>query len=436
MTVLAKLLAWGLSLLLLVALSGLLGLKLALSTLASIPAPPAPSPQQVADVKHLLQENMQRLGDASQPVDILLSSQQLQALSRLSSRAFSQINVETQLQAEQLRLRATITLPAQWFGRYLNLQVSLLQSSQGLQLAELTLGDLSLPAQPVFVALLWLSERYFPELPLKVLVSHMSVPQIDQHALRLQVTAQANVRQTLIKAYQSFSQWQQPQTIGLPIAYYYHKLALLGQQYAGQMEVSLFDYLYPLSFDVALRGQRGSLLVEQQAMIWAVSLFFSEGSLRSLLLKRFSLELPFVPAPSNVRLAGRRDLLLHFSYSAGLRMAAEQGFSASIGEFKELFDSVAGGSGFSFADLAADFTGIQFAQTATSLAKTQAFLQAMRQASAEQDLFPRVDDLSEGLSEQQFLKIYQSSDSALYQQQVFFIRQRIAHLPVFSVANH
>ena len=68
-------------------------------------------------------------------------------------------------------------------------------------------------------------------------------------------------------------------------------------------------------------------------------------------------------------LSGRGDLSLHFLYSVILEQVGKENIGLSIGELKELLDSNEGGSGFSFADLAADKAGIYLQVEGPSWAK-------------------------------------------------------------------
>ena len=61
-------------------------------------------------------------------------------------------------------------------------------------------------------------------------------------------------------------------------------------------------------------------------------------------------------------LSGRQDLRKHFLISAGLYAANTGQAAFGMGELKELLDSNAGGSGFSFDDMAADLAGVHFAR--------------------------------------------------------------------------
>ncbi len=77
----------------------------------------------------------------------------------------------------------------------------------------------------------------------------------------------------------------------------------------------------------------------------------------------------------------------------------------TVGIAKEMMDSGSGGSGFSFADLAADFAGIQFAavrhQTEQSAIEIR---KRVQQAASSHDFCPAINGLPEGLSAEKFQK--------------------------------
>ena len=60
-------------------------------------------------------------------------------------------------------------------------------------------------------------------------------------------------------------------------------------------------------------------------------------------------------------LGGRDDLKRHFVISAGLTAVRDGAAAIGMGELKELFDSNAGRSGFSFDDMAANAAGVAIA---------------------------------------------------------------------------
>jgi hypothetical protein len=124
-------------------------------------------------------------------------------------------------------------------------------------------------------------------------------------------------------------------------------------------------------------------------------------------------------------LHGRHDLAQHFSVSAALTAATSPQAAESAGILKEILDS-RGGSGFSFADLSADFAGIAFAR----------HLLAHPERLADIEKSFRIDDytisprgLPEGLTAAQFEKQYGSLKDERYLRVQEDIRKRIAALP-------
>ncbi|MGY5451265.1 hypothetical protein ACVFI8_10040 [Agarivorans sp. MS3-6] len=427
-----KLLAALLGLALVLLLGILLLLALTLSKQATVYAPASVSAGQVAESKQWLKTNLAHYRSAQQVIEVQLNQQQMQGLLALASTALKGLNAEAEYQSQQLLISASLALPNSVFSAYINSQITVLSSADGLRLGDWQLGGLRLPgsfAQSLATGAL---AHLFPELKVAELLASVVSVKVNPQQLDVTLQPMANLGLRVASVYKNISQWQNPSSHHLPVDVYYQKLSTLKRQYGQRQAISLYDYLYPLSFDAAIRGKQGEVLAEQQALVWAMAIFFSQGAFQQLMVQRFDQPIILEAAPTNVTLAGRRDLLLHFVYSAGLSLAAERGFSASIGEFKELFDSLEGGSGFSFADLAADRTGIMFAETARNADKAQQFLSVMRHAHSEEAFFPRIDDLTEGISEQQFSQVYGSTSSELYQQKVFFIDQRIAHLAAFK----
>ncbi|MBU2277746.1 MAG: hypothetical protein KKB45_03000, partial [Gammaproteobacteria bacterium] len=133
-------------------------------------------------------------------------------------------------------------------------------------------------------------------------------------------------------------------------------------------------------------------------------------------------------------LARRPDLQQHFIYSATIQVLTNKNVSNTVGEAKELLDSIKGGSGFSFVDLLADRAGVRFAQIAIGSASSAAALQQFfSQELTEADLFPSKSRLPEGLSQQTFEQEYQSVDSVNYQKILQDIDQRLDALPLYQI---
>ena len=131
----------------------------------------------------------------------------------------------------------------------------------------------------------------------------------------------------------------------------------------------------------------------------------------------------------------RNDLARHFIISAALELLSEQGMSLAIGEFKELMDRGAGGSGYSFVDLAADMAGAEFAKTATNPNDAMRIQNDIARVQSDSDIMPDISGLPEGLSKQVFTQRYGQVDSQRYISEVDEIKRRISAIPLYSLTN-
>ena len=107
----------------------------------------------------------------------------------------------------------------------------------------------------------------------------------------------------------------------------------------------------------------------------------------------------------------------------------------AVGLFKELADAN-GGSGFSFADLAADRAGVHFAELATGDAPGAALVQRSARAGlGEADFMIDLKGLPEALSSTQFERDYGGTQGESYLALVEHIERRIAGLRLYRLAQ-
>ena len=189
----------------------------------------------------------------------------------------------------------------------------------------------------------------------------------------------------------------------------------------------LADYIKHSMQLASFRSIDSSPIVENRAAMWAWAISFGGSQFARLA------NITDYKTDYSVGLRGRGDLAQHFIYSAIIAELSNNQFSFNAGELKEILDSGKGGSGFSFADLLADNTGIEFAEITTknrqSAVRAQQILAAMRDLD---DFFPYIHDLPEGLSEAQFASLFGSAQSPQYQAFVDQMNQRIYRLPLFN----
>lgn len=174
-------------------------------------------------------------------------------------------------------------------------------------------------------------------------------------------------------------------------------------------------------------------LADSRAAFVALAMYAVDPRARRL-VESLGIVPPCLPQPPAVRLAGREDLAKHWALSAALASAIGPRFGRAMGEWKELDDSLSGGSGFSFVDLAADRAGLRAARLAAD--PPMAATMRDRLARATDDaLLPRtVLALPEGLTEAEFRARYRSLDAAAYSDAVRTIDARLAATPLFRPA--
>lgn len=135
----------------------------------------------------------------------------------------------------------------------------------------------------------------------------------------------------------------------------------------------------------------------------------------------------------DLTLAGRADLAKHYVMSAGISASAGTQIANAAGLFKELRDSQ-GGSGFSFADLAADRAGTRLAELAIAPESARKLQRLMSQATEEGAFMPDVTNLPEGIQEFEFTQQFENMDNEAYRIASSEIENRLEACPVFSQA--
>jgi hypothetical protein len=121
---------------------------------------------------------------------------------------------------------------------------------------------------------------------------------------------------------------------------------------------------------------------------------------------------------------GRHDLAQHFFVSAALTAVLGAKAAGAAGVAKELLDARDGGSGFSFADLAADMSGVHFA---SRLIERPERVKALRFRVADFAVGPK--GLEEGMAMKDFEKKYGGTTDARYVKVRDDIAARVKALP-------
>lgn len=350
-------------------LLGLLLGILAVSSLDEYPlvtVPQALESQQLARVKQLIQQNNpQRLRDG-ELAQTTLSQQDLNlSLNYLTQKLPVPLLHEL---ASQLKLfdnsayfQLSLPLPKPWLNRYLNLSGSfdVTDTPDGQQygLSDLRLGGISLPDalnQSMSQQLHQQLQQHLPEYVL--LRQSLQRIEIERQQLRLEYVVGPQVGERLKTQLSS----------RVVSAEFKQALLAQSQQLHSQLSAKsarlrLETVLQPMFALAGERSQQSNPVIENRAVFVALAAYMMNRNIHSLLgepvLRQTRAE--------KIYLQGRHDLSKHLVISAAITSLADSKLAALIGLDKEVEDSV-DGSGFSFADLAADYAGIRLAEAATA----------------------------------------------------------------------
>lgn len=131
----------------------------------------------------------------------------------------------------------------------------------------------------------------------------------------------------------------------------------------------------------------------------------------------------------------RHDLGRHFAGSAALAALLGREASESIGMDKEVRD-IGGWSGFSFSDVAANRAGAIFGELATASARSARRVQDwIEQAVSDADIMPAVRHLPDHLPEEELKRRFGEPGGRAYQQVLEGIEAQIADVPLYRVSK-
>lgn len=404
----------------------------------AIQSSPAVNPEhghsvdQAESVQSLMHQAKVTLNRRFQRQTVTVTETQLQSLLGLVNRAFPALTTLATIDGTGAELDATYALPDNPVGRYINLHTRI-TPGQKLNIDKVQIGHLSIPGDWFLATLEWFINTWTDSD-----IATRGIELVQQVKLNQQrvyvvldpidpVLKQLNeIKHGLSPAQDDELRWR--------TAYYLNFLD--NMQIAKVLQpVSLVRFTQPLFEEVRRRSRHHNAVQENEAAIIALAVFTGHHRLANL-VGDIQPEKGKVALPRyRPLLAGRTDLTQHFVLSAAIHVLSRQGVSVAIGEFKELMDRAAGGSGYSFVDLAADMAGIQFATLATSPDYAIELQEMMASGIDETWFFPAVAGLPEGISKQQFELTFGKVDSEAYQRMVEDIHERLAVLPINQLEN-
>lgn len=361
---------------------------------------------------------------------------ELNGVLALLIRARSEVAARVNISDVGLVVGLSLKLPENPVGGYLNLLLQINSNPDRLEIDSLRIGQISIPGTFALKITSHLVDYLLGGGQGRFYTQLIQGVKTEDKAALFYLKPGAELKNQLAQTQQSLRQLGgEMMQLGEParISYYYQTLQKMVQSAPSTESQQLSYYLGPLFQQASAARDRGfSAVEENRAVLMALAIAFGEGRLRALIVDWGESELsPSRGVLARVTISGRHDLVQHLFVSAALKMVADSGFSHAVGEFKELLDSN-GGSGFSFADLAADRTGVKLAEMATKSEPSARKLQYhLKDGLIESDFFPDIGKLPEGLSDKEFKERYHDVQSVAYQDIVARIDQEIALLTIF-----
>jgi len=339
------------------------------------------------------------------------------ALNYLANR-YGQGAARGMLRPGTASLQASLALPPNPIGRYLNIDAAFREAGAAPHVDHLNIGSLPVPR---FIAdYLWreglrqLTATDRGHLAASVVKSAsfgdgrlvVTYQWSDEVAMRARSVLVAPEDQVRLRAYQerlADAVDKAPRTISL---------------------ATLMPPLFRLALD---RGAGGDQARENRAAIVVLALYATGQPLHRLVAAATHWR---QPSRRTVTLSGRSDFAKHFLVSAAIAAEAGSPLADAIGVYKEVEDSRTG-SGFSFNDIGADRAGARFGEVASqSPGRARELARALASGVKESDFMPDVSDLPEFMPEAEFKRRYGGVDAPAYKDMMATIEERIAARPL------
>jgi len=414
-----RLIGWGLLLSLLAAFTVLPWLML-----EQAPAIEPPSEFRRTDlvwVKSLFQKHDPRRQTPDVIHSIQLDEAELNRLLNYAVELRRVSGIAAELTPGHATLTATLAVPSNPFGRYLNLAAEVAEVPGGLRIQSLQLGSLPLPGflanAMAHLAHRWLrrDETY------ATLADAFSQVNFEENQATLDYRWHPVLLTQLER--KSADLLIPPEDQVRMLAYAEQLDALLKRHPHGST-VPLTQVVAPLFAHAQAIGENAA--EENRAALTALAAYLSGISL-SKLLEGDGKSIRRAPRVL-LSLHGRRDFAEHFVISAAITVNGGSRLANAIGLIKEEEDATKG-SGFSFTDLAANRAGVRLGERATgeAAARIQQRLAAARQ---DADLLPEFRDLPEFMSQTEFDRRFGPIGGPRYQQVIDRIDARLAAHPL------
>lgn len=396
-----------------------LGIMMLLDRQPIVPVDPVITQAEQTWAKQWLVTNRPRPQQTGKPITLTLSEREANVVVNALIDQFGQGRAQVSLQEGRVQLTASLALPWEELGGFVNLELVLVEDGHHLPKVESArLAGLPLPG----ALLQTLAER--------------TLTAADRSQLFESVEFKPDqARITYIWHPDLLERIGSELVADTDLPRLLHYQARLEEKAASvpqRRPLVLAELLTALLTEARAQPASVDPIAENRAVILALAAYVNGRTIHDPADTAKSVT---PPRPYPVLLRGRRDLGQHFMTSAALALQGNDALSSLIGWYKELSDAK-GGSGFSFADLAANRAGIRFATLATaSTTSARQVQQFATQGVTEEAFMPEIKGLPEGLSQREFEAAYGAAQNPAYQHMVDLIDRRIDACPLLRLPS-
>lgn len=353
----------------------------------------------------------------------------------LLSKAWEPLSSTVDISDHNLNISFWLKTPSTPLGNHLRFGLNIPESSEGLRVSTLNIGQHTIPGNWLLSGIVLLADWVIDNDTASQVIKNILQVHIQQEQLVLIMDSPRDMRSRLkqlssrIKSLSGdlnlFSETE------LTRKYFQHLLTL-EEHFPRGSKVTLEEILQLLFLKVQNDSSQYNAIEHNRSALFALGVYLGSYHFEKFIGTIAPEGYKGHKIPIQVTLSGRKDLRLHFVYSSTLQLLTEQSASVTIGEFKELLDSNTGGSGFSFIDLMADRAGILFSRSATETQKKARDFQFNVVLDVGKGLLPPLSDLKEGLSASEFEQLYDTIESTQYSDEIKAIDKMLSELPVFQ----
>ncbi len=374
-------------------------------------------------------ERYRRGANSGKPMaELKITEQEVASLLAFAARGLKSARVAVRMTPDGLDANLTIKLPANPIGRYANFSLGLLPSDKGIDISHVRVDKNDLPPRALIYILRYGFDALFGSDETKGMISTIQSVHFAEQKMTIAYRPSPGITIRLMAKINENEKLR----VGDPerVQLYFARLQQTAQELRGGY-VSLTRYIAPVFELAASRSTAGdeAAKIENEAAILALAIYFGDGRMGQVVS---NIKGGARTGRFNVSIKRRHDLVQHYLTSAGLQIAAGENVANAIGEFKEIADTLSGGSGFSFSDIAADRAGVVFALQASDTKHARRIQAIMSQAASEDVFFPDIQGLPDNMSKAAFERRYGDVESALYKELLAEIERRIAAVPAYA----